>query len=141
MGEVYRARDTRLGREAALKPPRTLELEARAVATLNHPNIAAVFDIGHADGLPSYMVTERVDGESLGGSKVTLCWLRSEPRASASGFTIASAIIIDAGIALPSSMKILAAQRPQLVFSHCFHVDTCRLTRSAAIPLDANRQS
>src|SRR5271163_769397 len=57
MGEVYRAKDTRLGRDVALKilPEsfsrdadrlRRFEQEARAVATLNHPNILAVFDIG-----------------------------------------------------------------------------------------------
>jgi serine/threonine protein kinase len=71
MGEVYRARDTRLGRDVALKilPPEVaqdasrrarFEQEARAVAALNHPNIVAVFDVG--DG---YMVTELVEGEPL----------------------------------------------------------------------------
>src|SRR5271170_6157978 len=83
MGEVYRARDTRLGREVALKilPPEVaddpsrrqrFELEARAVAALNHPNIVAVFDVGHGDGLPSYMVTELVDGEPLRGARFGL---------------------------------------------------------------------
>src|SRR5438309_3437933 len=74
MGEVYRARDTRLGRDVALKilpadvaadPSRRarFELEARAVAALNHPNIVAVFDVG--DG---YIVSELVDGEPLRGA-------------------------------------------------------------------------
>src|ERR1700742_945395 len=71
MGEVYRARDTRLGREVALKvlPPglsedvsrrARFEQEARAVAALNHPNIVAVYDVG--DG---YIVSELVTGDTL----------------------------------------------------------------------------
>src|ERR1017187_7496142 len=76
MGEVYRARDTRLGRDVALKilPPdvandsmrrQRFELEARAVAALNHPNIVAIYDVG--DG---YIVSELVDGEPLRGGKL-----------------------------------------------------------------------
>ncbi len=75
MGEVYRARDSRLGREVALKilPPalasdsdrlRRFEQEARAVAALNHPNILAVHDIGQYDGTP-FMVSELLEGETL----------------------------------------------------------------------------
>lgn len=76
MGEVYRAQDTRLGRDVALKilPEsfasdagrlRRFEQEARAVAALNHPNILAVFDIGrHSDGSP-FLVSELLEGESL----------------------------------------------------------------------------
>ena len=63
MGEVYRARDAKLGREIAVKvlpsatasdPERRqrFELEARAASALNHPNILTVFDIGEADGIP-----------------------------------------------------------------------------------------
>jgi WD40 repeat protein len=75
MGEVYRARDARLGRDVALKvlpsdfandPVRRqrFEQEARAIAALNHPNIVAIYDVG--DG---YIVTELVDGESLRGAR------------------------------------------------------------------------
>src|ERR1700694_1456452 len=75
MGEVYRAKDTRLGRDVALKilPEsfasdadrlRRFEQEARAVAALNHPNILAVFDIGQHDGSP-FLVSELLEGESL----------------------------------------------------------------------------
>jgi Tol biopolymer transport system component len=75
MGEVYRARDTRLGREVAVKvlaaeftmdPDRLrrFELEARAVAALNHPNILALHDVGSHDGSP-FLVTELLEGESL----------------------------------------------------------------------------
>ncbi len=75
MGEVYRARDTRLGRDVALKilpesfarePDRLhrFEQEARSVAALNHPNILAVFDIGQHNGSP-FLVSELLEGESL----------------------------------------------------------------------------
>ncbi|MDE3135074.1 MAG: serine/threonine-protein kinase, partial [Acidobacteriota bacterium] len=75
MGEVYRARDTRLGRDVAVKvlpasfasdPERLrrFEQEARAVAALNHPNILAVYDIGAHGGAP-YLVTELLEGETL----------------------------------------------------------------------------
>ena len=68
MGEVYRARDPRLGRDVAIKvlpsafsadPERLqrFEQEARAAAALNHPNILAVFDIGQHDGAP-YIVSD-----------------------------------------------------------------------------------
>jgi serine/threonine protein kinase/dipeptidyl aminopeptidase/acylaminoacyl peptidase len=75
MGEVYRARDTRLGRDVAIKvlpsafaadPERLarFEQEARAAAALNHPNILAVHDLGQHDGAP-FIVTELLDGMSL----------------------------------------------------------------------------
>lgn len=75
MGEVYRARDSRLGRDVAIKvlPSsfaedaeclRRFEREARALAALNHPNIVALFDIGFHDGSP-YLVSELLEGESL----------------------------------------------------------------------------
>jgi len=75
MGEVYRARDTRLGRDVAIKvlpteyasdPERLrrFEQEARAVAALDHPNILAIHDVGTHDGSP-YLVTELLEGESL----------------------------------------------------------------------------
>ncbi len=75
MGEVYRARDPRLGREVAIKvlpasfsqdPDRLkrFEPEARAAGVLNHPNITAVYDFGSHDGAP-YIVTELLEGETL----------------------------------------------------------------------------
>ena len=75
MGEVYRARDTRLGRDVAIKvlPAgfahdadrlRRFEQEARAVAALSHPNIVALFDIGTHDGSP-YLVSELLEGRTL----------------------------------------------------------------------------
>jgi eukaryotic-like serine/threonine-protein kinase len=75
MGEVYRAKDTRLGRDVALKilPDsfardadrlRRFEQEARAVAALNHPNILAIHDIGQFNGSP-FLVSELLEGSSL----------------------------------------------------------------------------
>jgi serine/threonine protein kinase len=75
MGEVFRARDERLGRDVALKlirpassgnPDhlRRFELEARAAAALNHPNIVAIYDVGSCDGSP-YIVCELLEGETL----------------------------------------------------------------------------
>jgi Tol biopolymer transport system component len=75
MGEVYRARDSRLKREVAVKvlPQafsldadrlRRFEQEALATAALNHPNILAVFDIGTHEGSP-YVVSELLEGETL----------------------------------------------------------------------------
>src|ERR1035437_635313 len=78
MGEVYRAQDTRLGRDVALKilPEsfaretdrlRRFEQEARAVAALNHPNILAIHDIGQHEGSP-FLVCVFLEGESLGAT-------------------------------------------------------------------------
>ena len=75
MGEVYRARDPRLGRDVALKMlaatlvtdpdlHRRFEQEARAAATLNHPNILAIHDVGRHDGTP-YLVSELLEGTTL----------------------------------------------------------------------------
>ena len=75
MGEVYRARDTSLHRDVAIKvlPPallhdeerlRRFEQEARATAALNHPNILAIFQMGVHDGAP-YLVSELLDGVTL----------------------------------------------------------------------------
>jgi eukaryotic-like serine/threonine-protein kinase len=75
MGEVYRTRDPRLGREVAIKvlspsfyrdPERLrrFEQEARAASALNHPNILIVYDVGTHDGAP-YLVTELLEGATL----------------------------------------------------------------------------
>src|SRR5271156_2737882 len=74
MGEVYRARDSRLNRDVAIKVLREdgasadlrsrFEREARAVAALNHPNIIAVYDFGIESG-QQYIVSELLEGESL----------------------------------------------------------------------------
>jgi TolB-like protein len=77
MGEVYRAKDSKLKREVAIKVlPQSLaadsdalarfEKEALAVAALSHPNILSIFDFGVQDGVP-YAVTELLEGETLRG--------------------------------------------------------------------------
>jgi len=75
MGEVYKARDTRLGRDVAIKvPPAHLsanpevrarfEREARAISQLNHPHIYSLHDIGRQDDV-DYLVMEYLEGETL----------------------------------------------------------------------------
>ncbi len=75
MGQVYKARDTRLGRPVALKLLRSdvatrpdrrarFESEARAISALSHPHICAVFDIGDDEGRP-FLVMEWLEGETL----------------------------------------------------------------------------
>src|SRR5215472_7405346 len=75
MGEVYRARDTRLERSVAIKilpghlsvspdAKQRFEREARAISSLNHPNICTLYDVGHHDGT-DYLVMEYLEGESL----------------------------------------------------------------------------
>jgi serine/threonine-protein kinase len=76
MGEVYRARDTRLDRTVAIKVlPEALgadpqfrdrfEREARAISSLNHPHVCTLYDVGHEDGT-SFLVMEYLEGETLG---------------------------------------------------------------------------
>src|SRR5712692_6888411 len=75
MGEVYKARDTRLGRTVAIKvlpahladdPERRerFEREARTIASLNHPHICVLYDIGRQDGI-DFLVLEYLEGETL----------------------------------------------------------------------------
>jgi len=76
MGEVYRARDTRLDRTVAIKilpehlssnpeAKQRLDREARAISALSHPNICHLYDVGQQDGV-SYLVMEYLEGETLG---------------------------------------------------------------------------
>ena len=75
MGEVYRARDTRLDRTVAIKvlaaalaaDPQLrdrFDREARAISSLNHPHICTLFDVGHQDGV-DFLVLEYLEGETL----------------------------------------------------------------------------
>src|SRR5512132_1215289 len=75
MGEVYRARDTRLERTVAVKVlpahlsaspevRQRFEREARTISQLSHPHICALYDVGHQDGL-DFLVMEYLEGETL----------------------------------------------------------------------------
>src|SRR6201997_4449509 len=75
MGEVYRAKDTRLGRDVAVKilpkemsadatRKQRFEREAKTISGLNHPNICTLHDVGSQDGV-DYLVMECVEGETL----------------------------------------------------------------------------
>src|SRR5438445_4081071 len=75
MGAVYRARDTRLGRDVAIKiltavtlsdreKLQRFEQEARATGMLNHPNLLTIYDVGNSEGTP-YLVSELLEGETL----------------------------------------------------------------------------
>src|ERR1041385_6867684 len=75
MGEIYRARDTRLDRTVAIKilpqhlstdavRKQRFEREAKAISSLNHPHICVLHDIGHQDGI-DYLVMECVEGDTL----------------------------------------------------------------------------
>ena len=75
MGEVYRARDTRLDRVVAIKVlqghltldedvRQRFDREARIISSLNHPHICTLYDVGHQDGM-DYLVMEYLEGESL----------------------------------------------------------------------------
>jgi len=71
MGDVYKARDTRLDRTVAIKVVRTdfserFEREARSISALNHPNICTLHDVGDDDGT-AYLVMEFVEGAPIAG--------------------------------------------------------------------------
>lgn len=79
MGEVFRARDTRLGRDVAIKvisgrsdadQRQRFHREARAIAALSHPHICTIYDVG-SEGDVDYLVLELVKGESLGSTPAT----------------------------------------------------------------------
>jgi dipeptidyl aminopeptidase/acylaminoacyl peptidase len=119
MGEVYRARDPRLGREVAIKvlPAsfsqdadrlRRFEQEARAAGILNHPNITAVYDIGTHEGAP-YVVQELLEGETL---RQELAGGRLSPRKA-----IEHAVQIASGLAAAHDKGIIHRDlKPENVF-------------------------
>ena len=77
MGEVYSARDSRLGRDVAIKVSQErfterFEREARAIAVLNHPNVCHLYDVD-----PNYLVMELIEGPTLAERSVAESLLRS----------------------------------------------------------------
>jgi len=91
MGEVYRAKDTRLDRDVAVKvlpaasvgdaqAEKRFDREARAIAALSHPNICSLYDVGHHDH-QSYLVMELLEGET-GRRQLLLCIGDNYTRAS-----------------------------------------------------------
>ncbi len=106
MGEVYKAKDLKLGREVAIKvlPQemasdsqrlRRFEQEARAASALNHPNIVTIYEIGEHEGTP-YIAMEYVKGEDL--------------RAHLIGRPLSTALILDYGIQIADDLE--EASRP-----------------------------
>ena len=125
MGEVYRARDTRLGRTVAIKLVRSelersedfrqrFEREARANSALNHPNICSVYDVGEHEGRP-FLVMEYIEGETLAERLRRAPMPLSEALTSASQVADALAAAHAAGIVhrdlKPANVKITAEGR------------------------------
>jgi serine/threonine protein kinase len=119
MGEVYRGRDTRLGRDVAIKilpraftssPDRLarFEREARLLATLNHPNICAIYGLEEADGI-RFLILELVEGETL-ADRLTRLLPLSETLAIARQIAIALDVAHEKGIVhrdlKPANIKI-----------------------------------
>jgi len=119
MGEVYRAVDPRLERDVAIKvlpgafsknPDRLLrfEREARAVGSLNHPNVLAIYDVGDDDGVP-YIVSELLQGETLRE--------RMDSGLLTRGKAVEYAVFVAEGLAAAHAKRIVHRDlKPQNVF-------------------------
>ena len=119
MGEVYRARDTTLGRDVALKLPhplprvdldvvRRFEQEARAASSLNHPNIVTIYEIGEAAGR-RFLAMELVEGQSLAtmiGRPMAPSSLARIGRQLAQALTVAHAAGIVHGDVKPENVMV-----------------------------------
>ncbi|MFN7935904.1 MAG: protein kinase [Bryobacteraceae bacterium] len=125
MGEVYRARDTRLGRDVALKilssevaadagRRERFEQEARTVASLNHPNIATVFDIGSEDGR-FYMVSELVEGEPLRGVPLSVKKVMEVGAQIAEGLAAAHAVRVTHRDVKPDNVMLTGDGRVKIL--------------------------
>jgi serine/threonine protein kinase len=132
MGEVYRARDGRLGREVALKilpaafasdgdRVRRFEQEGRAAAALNHPNIVVIYEAGSQDGV-FFVATELLDGETLRE--------RLAGHALPVRKAIDYAIQIDRGLAAAHARSI--THRDLKPWDYTRSISSCLLTRARA---------
>ena len=127
MGEVYRARDARLGRDVAIKvlpagvsadPDRLrrFDQEARAAAALNCPNILAVYDIGSHDGTP-YIVSELLDGETL-RARLARRPARRSDTPSPAGSPVADALAPAGGLTVRRSIEFAVQIAHGLAAAH-----------------------
>jgi len=146
MGEVYRAKDPRLGREVAIKVlpeifaqnPEALarfEREARAVAALSHPNILAIHDLGTEDGI-RYAVMELLDGENLRSrlNRSALTWYEAVEMgcAIADGLAAAHAKHIIHRDLKPENIFLTGEKRIKIL-----DFGLARIKPSAAVPIHA----
>jgi tRNA A-37 threonylcarbamoyl transferase component Bud32/WD40 repeat protein len=126
MGEVYRARDTRLDRAVAIKVMRSLETpspamrerfqrEARAIAQLSHPNICTLYDVGHLEGT-DFLVMEYLEGETL-DTRISRQKLRSLRGDVPSRMAARAALPLDETLRIATQLAeaLAAAQRAGIV--------------------------
>jgi serine/threonine protein kinase len=127
MGEIYRAHDSKLGRDVAVKilpdlfardPERLsrFEREARLLASLSHPNILAIHDFGVADGT-AYAVTELLHGETLG--QTLQSGAMPERRAIDVAVAIASATVVEFVNGRSRDVKPRTSSSPSTAASNC----------------------
>ncbi|HUP48984.1 MAG TPA: protein kinase [Thermoanaerobaculia bacterium] len=129
MGEVFRARDTRLERSVAIKvlPAELaadaqfrlrLEREAKTISQLNHPHICTLYDTGHENGV-DYLVMELIEGESLAGrlARARTVTGFDEPR-----LLFTHHKLIDAFEALPDGARLVLVERDEDAASPPVHV-------------------
>ena len=123
MGVVYRARDTRLGREVAIKVLRQdatwttaardrLLREARAISKLSHPNICTVHDIGELDG-DTFIVMELVPGVQLTHRLTAQVSIRKRPRAGEPNLPMPSTMRICTASSIATSNLPMSSSLPQ----------------------------
>ena len=144
MGEVYRARDTRLGRDVALKiiAPAAegdraailrFEQEARSASALNHPNIVTVYDVGE-DGGSSFIVTELLEGqtlrERLSSGRITQAEAIDIAVNAAAGLAVAHAAGITHRDVKPENIFLVGSRRQVKILDF----GVARLAAEAAAP-------
>ena len=162
MGEVYRGRDTRLGRDVALKVissrvvgdpalRRRFELEARAASALNHPSIVTIYDVGENDGV-SWIAMEWVEGrtlrQALAGGPLPLRQVLSIARQVADGLAAAHAKGIVHRDLKPENVMLAADGRSKILdfglarqtVAETLEGPISKVDTRAAPPSDATRE-